>query len=314
MSGAEASSRYHRFSAYLHERFGGPVRKIALDAGFTCPNRDGTISTAGCIFCAPESYAPAAGTSVSVTEQLRAGITRGKKQGVTRFIAYFQAFSNTYGPLEQLRAAYHSVRHFPEIVALAIGTRPDCVTPENMDLIGSYLDRYEVWLELGLQSAHNQTLKKLNRGHTAEDFIRAIEAVRRTPAIKICAHVILGLPGETPDMEATTAQLVARLGLEGVKFHPLHVVKGTVLEQLFDQGGYQPLTVDAYAERVVRFLERIPSTVVVERLTADCPAPWLVAPTWMGDKARVVRTIEELLKKLDTRQGSVYTKTSGPKP
>jgi radical SAM protein (TIGR01212 family) len=307
MSQAAEPSRYYRFSAYLRERFGGPVRKIALDAGFTCPNRDGKISSAGCIFCAPESYAPAAGTQASVTNQLRDGITRNKKQGITRFIAYFQAFSNTYGPLEKLKNAYDSVRQFPEIVGLAIGTRPDCITPEIVGLVGSYTADYEVWLELGLQSAHNATLKKLNRGHTAEDFIHAVEIVRRVPAIKVCAHIILGLPGETPDMETRTARLVAHLGLEGVKFHPLHVVKGTALEQVYGRGEYRPMTRDEYAVRVVHFLAQIPSDVVVERLTADCPAPWLAAPAWMADKAAVVQAIEELLKKLDTRQGSAYT-------
>jgi uncharacterized protein len=298
-------NRYRKFSEYLQSRFGGPVRKVSLDAGFSCPNRDGTLSLSGCVFCAPRSFSPAAGARISIGEQLRRGIERNRTRGAAGCMAYFQPYSNTYAQPGTLRAAYDTIRRFPEVKALAIGTRPDCLEGAVLDLIAEYTREYEVWLELGLQSVHNATLARLNRGHNAEAFFRAAERIRRFPDIKICAHVILGLPGEDEAMEAQTAGALTRQRADGVKLHPLYVVKGTALAQDFYAGRFQPLEQAEYVRRAVSFLERLPSETVIQRLTADCPAELLIGPQWLSEKRAVLHAIDERLEAGNTRQGAL---------
>ncbi len=299
--------RYRGFAAYLRERFGGPTRRVSLAAGFSCPNRDGTLSADGCIFCRPESYTPFRSEPLPpLTEQLAQGIRRGQARGCRFFLAYFQPFSNTYGPLPELKAAYDVVRRFPEVRGLAIGTRPDCVNEEILSLIAGYAPAFEVWMEYGLQSIHDRTLERIHRGHRARDFLEAVALTRRHPVIRICAHVILGLPGETEEQERETAETLARLRLEGVKLHPLHVVSGTSLENEYREGRYQPLSQAEYVRRVVRFLERLWPQTVIQRLTADCAGPLLVAPGWLSDKMKIIRLIQARLEEEDTWQGKYY--------
>jgi len=280
------------------------MRKLCLDAGFACPNRDGRLSRDGCIFCQPRSFSPAlAAEPFSLRQQIRVQSERGRARGVERFMAYFQAYSNTYAPLSVLKAAYDTIRDFPEIQALAVGTRPDCVDEAVLELLAGYTEAYEVWVEYGLQSIHSATLQSLNRGHSAEDFFRAVELTRRHPQLKICVHVILGLPGEEEAQEAETAEVLARLRVEGVKLHPLYVATGTTLEGMYAHDEYQPLTEAEYIRRAVRFLERLSPETVIQRLTADCPPDWLVAPHWLLDKRGVIRGIEQRLEAEDTWQG-----------
>lgn len=297
-----APRRYCAFSAYLRERFGGPVRRISLDAGFSCPNRDGRLSTEGCHFCLPRSYA-SAGAGEPLAAQLNRQLAAGRARGDERFMAYFQAYSNTYAPLERLRAAYDTVRHTPGIVALAVGTRPDCLGEGVLELLAEYTDEFEVWLELGLQSAHDATLAALNRGHDAGAFGRAVDAVRKFPALKLAAHVILGLPGEDETRERTTADALAAWGVDGVKLHPLYVPAGTRLAAQYDAGTVSLLTREEYARRAAGFLERLSARTVILRLSADCPAEVLRAPDWLADKAGVIAAIEHSLEAADAWQG-----------
>lgn len=298
---------YCKFSDYLLSRFGAPVRKLSVDAGFSCPNRDGKISTVGCIFCQPRGFSGQnADPKIPVEEQLRAGIARSRGLKPVYYMAYFQPYTNTYAPLPRLESVYAMIRKFPEIKALAIGTRPDCVDEPIMSLIASYCPEYEVWLEYGLQTVHDPTLQALRRGHTAKDFYRAVELTRKYPDIKICAHVMLGLPGENEDQEQETAKTLARLAVEGVKLHPLHVVKGTAVAEAFAQGNFQPLAEDAYVHRVVGFLEHLRPDTVIQRLTADCPAPWLIAPAWVQTKQKIILAIENHLRSQGTHQGRLY--------
>lgn len=306
-----ARPRYRKFSAYLRERFGVRVGRVPLHAGFACPNRDGSLSVAGCVFCDPKSYSPAADRLRPLEEQLREGIERGRARGVERFMAYFQPYTNTYAPLPQLRRAYDAVRAFPEVAAIAVGTRPDCVDEHVLDLLAEYTRDHEVWVEYGLQSIHDRTLRVLNRGHTAADFLRTVELTRAHPELKVCAHVILGLPGEDQADEAATAEALARLGIEGVKFHPLYVVIGTALAMDYAMGRYAPLTRADYARRVTSFLERLPPAAVIQRLSADCPPDRLLAPAWLNDKREVVAEIEARLEAEDTWQGK---RLGAPRP
>lgn len=301
--------RYRRFSAYLRETYGGRVRKLSLDAGFSCPNRDGSLSHDGCVFCEPEAFSPYAGKRIPLKEQIAQGIRPQNKNNAGGYIAYFQAYTNTYGTLPYLRKTYDTIRGIPQIKILAVGTRPDCIDEEKLALLAEYLDEYDVWIEYGLQSIHDTTLTTINRGHAAEDFFKAVERTQKFPGIRIGAHLILGLPGETLAMEAETARAVAATAIDAVKLHPLHIVKGTALEHTFNAGEYIPLTWQEYVERVVQVLQFLPPQMVIERLTADCPAEQLVAPLWLGDKHAIIHAIEERLKELDTRQGASYKDT-----
>lgn len=300
------TTRYRSFSAHLREIFGCRVQKITIDAGLTCPNRDGTVGTGGCIYC----NARGSGTGdfargLSVADQIRRGkAAMAKRYKARRFIAYFQSFSNTYAPLDRLRELYDAAMADPAVVGLSIGTRPDCVDGPTLDLIEGYARRPGrlVWIEYGLQSASDQTLARINRGHDLACFRRAV-ADTRGRGIRICAHVILGLPGEGRQEMIATAEELARLGLDGIKLHLLYVIRDTPLETLYRRGDYVPLGPDEYAERVCDVLERLPAGMVIQRLTGDPHPEELVAPAWALEKGRSLAAIQAALARRDTRQG-----------
>ncbi len=302
---APAAKRYHDFKSYLRNAFGARVAKLPIDAGFTCPNRDGRSGTGGCIFCDGRGSAlRRAGPLPSVTEQLTAMRERYVRHGAERFIPYFQTFTNTDAPLERLRALWDEAVGFsPDVVGLAVGTRPDCVPDATLDLLASYGSRVRVHLELGLQSAHPRTIARINRGHTLEQFD---DAVRRAAArgIEVVAHVMLGLPGETPAMMRETARALAALPIAGLKIHALLVLEGTALAEEWRRGGVPLPDLPTYAGWVADFLELIPSGVFVERLTADGYRDVLLAPAWSGSKLAVLNAIERELALRDSRQGS----------
>lgn len=307
--------RYRDFNAYLREIFGERVQKITLDAGLTCPNRDGTLSREGCIYC--DSRGSGTGAMIhqglSIQEQLKRGAEfAGKKYGARKFIAYFQSFSNTYAPLGTLKTLYDQASMHPGVVGLAVGTRPDCVTPEILDLLGSYGNRLLVWLELGLQSAHDATLLQINRGHDAACFDRcAVMAEAR--GLNVCAHVILGLPGETGAMMLETARHLAFLPVKGLKIHALYIVKGAPIAAMYEKGLYRCLAREEYVEVVVDFLEWIPPRVVIQRLTGDPLQSELHSPEWVKDKGIILNLIRERLKEKDTWQGKKFqTFIAGP--
>jgi uncharacterized protein len=296
--------RYSAYRQYLEARFGEKVKRLAINAGLGCPNRDGTLSDQGCVFCRPDSYAPEPGREpVSLAEQISGQMVRAKRKGYKKFIAYFQSYTNTYAPLDKLRNIYDSIRPFPEIVGMNIGTRPDCLTGEIVRLINSYADQYEVWVELGLQSAHDKTLQELNRGHGLPEFLQAVELLRKYPQIKIAAHVILGLPGETESQEQETAEVCRKLHLEGVKIHALYIAKETILARKYSEGKVSVLGREEYVRRVVRFLENLWPQTVIFRLSADCPAHMLLAPSWLLEKQKIIHGILDLLEKENTWQG-----------
>ena len=284
------------------------VYKVSIDAGFSCPNRDGSKSKDGCIYCDNRGFSfNSRIASLPIEEQIAKGIEFGKRRfKAEKFIVYFQAYTNTYAPLEVLKKKYDSIRKFEEVVGISIGTRPDCINEEILDLIESYTSDYEVWIEYGLQSILNKTLEFINRGHVYEDFLEAVSLTRKRKNIKICVHVIIGLPHETERNILETAEVVGRLKLDGIKIHPLHIIKGTNLEEIYKKGQYKPLELDAYVNLAVGFLERIWSDTVIQRITADCPREFLIAPMWIVDKNKVLGRIEEKLLQINAFQGRLY--------
>ena len=298
---------YRDLNTYLRERFGGRVQKVTLDAGLTCPNRDDRVGVGGCLYCnARGSGTGAWNRGLSITEQLQEGMTRlGRRYGASRFIGYFQSFSNTYASLETLRTLYDEALAFPEVVGLSIGTRPDCLSPEILDLLADIARERLLWLELGLQSANDATLKLINRGHDAACFSRAVTAAAAR-GLEVVAHVILGLPGEGPAEIAATARYLGGVPLHGVKIHLLYVIRGSGLERLYREGRYRPLEEDEYVGQVADFLEMLPPHLVIHRLTGDPHPEELVAPVWCRDKSRVLRGIREELARRGSRQGKAW--------
>jgi uncharacterized protein len=300
---------YRDLNSYLKGRFGERVQKITLDAGLTCPNRDGRVGTGGCLYC----NARGSGTGAwvrgqGITTQIETGIARlTRRYGASKFIAYFQSFSNTYAPTARLRELYDAALAFPQVVGLSVGTRPDCLPDEVLDLLAGYARDRLVWLELGLQSAHDATLQKINRGHDVACFTEA--ATRAADrGVKVIAHVILGLPGEGPQEMAATAEYLGRLPLQGVKIHLLYVVKGSDLVCLHQRGEYTCLTEEQYVSLVVDFIERLPVYPVIHRLTGDPHPEELVAPAWCLDKARILHLLRQEFIRRGTCQGSRFLK------
>jgi radical SAM protein (TIGR01212 family) len=301
---------YYKFSDYLKKRFGCRVHKITVDAGFSCPNIDGTLSKNGCIFCDNYSFSPPVRTkNIPLTKQIEEGIEYGKRRyKAEKFIVYFQPYSNTYAPVDILKERYDVAKNFPDIVGISIGTRPDCIDEEKLSLIQGYTERYEVWIEYGLQSIHDRTLKLINRNHTYIDFLKAVERTKGRN-IKICAHIIIGLPGETKEDILETAKECGRLKLDGIKIHPLYIVKGTALEKMFNSGKYQPLGFDRYIEIAAEFIGYLPPETVIHRFTADCPEEVLVGPLWIREKQKIIRCLEEYMLGKGLFQGYLLANT-----
>jgi radical SAM protein (TIGR01212 family) len=299
--------RYNDLNSYLRNLHGCRVQKITIDAGLTCPNRDGSISSGGCIYCNTRGSGTGAhANGLTVAHQLRNGKkSLSKRYKAKKFIAYFQSFSNTYAPLHQLRHLYEEALAVDDIVGLSIGTRPDCVDDPVLDLLQNYAKQHLVWIEYGLQSASDATLAFINRGHDVQCFRDAVKKTKNR-GIKICAHVILGLPHETRRDMLHTAGTIARLGLDGVKLHLLYVVKGTRLETFYQQGGFKCLEQKEYVDLVCDFLERIPFEIVVQRLTGDPHRPELAAPAWSLKKPETLKLIQKTLEERDSWQGKYF--------
>lgn len=312
--------RYHAFGQYLRRRFGHRVHKITLHAGMTCPNRDGTRGVGGCTFCNNTGFSPAARLEPgAIRAQMLAGMEAARRRvRATRFIAYFQAFSNTHAPVEHLARLYDEAWCSPDVVGLSVGTRPDCVDPAKIDLLAEHTRRGEVWIEYGLQTSHDTTQQILNRCHTYAEFERAVEMTAGR-GIRICVHTILGLPGETPEMMLETHRRLAELPIDGIKIHLLHVMRDTVMEGQYRRGDIALLSRDGFVSLVCDVLEVLPPTYVIQRMHADAPADVLVAPDWCLDKAGVLHDIRAELVRRDTWQGkmrgsSLQDLAPSPKP
>jgi len=305
-----AMKRYRDYNSYLREIFGERVQKIPLDAGFTCPNRDGTVSRGGCIYC--DRRGSGSGALTERGESLDEQIVRGmnwarRKYGASRYIAYFQSFTNTYGPVSRLRELYDRALNREGVVGLSVGTRPDCVNEAVLELLADYKEEFLVWLELGLQSAHDSTLRQINRGHDVACFDRAVVAAH-AKGLNVCGHVILGLPGETREMMMETARHLGELAVHGVKIHGLYVVEGTPLAQIHARGKYRCLEREEYVNLALDFLEWLPPAMVVQRLTGDPMPAELVAPLWMREKSKILNLMKKRFEERDSFQGKRLVK------
>lgn len=302
--------RYRDFNNYLKEIFGERIQKIPLDAGLNCPNRDGTISDKGCIFCDGRGSGTGAliNKGLSIDEQVAdAKDFLRKRYKAAKFMAYFQSFSNTYAPVSRLKALYDQAMAHDDVVGLSVATRPDCVNEDIFKLLSSYKKDRLVWIEFGLQSAHDKTLRFINRGHDAACFKQSVIAADEY-GLNVCAHVILGLPGEDRDMMLQTARFVSSLPIQGIKIHLLYVVKGTRLSELYSKGDFRCLDQKEYVELVSDFLELLPPDMVIQRLTGDPVKSELLAPLWAREKAKTLIMINEMLERKNTWQGRCYRK------
>jgi len=294
---------YKTLNTILRERFGVRVQKITLDAGLTCPHR-GSDRKGGCIYCnAQGSGTGAQGRGISLKEQIEEQMQAMKRRYKAKaFIAYFQSFSNTHAPLDELKTIYDTILPYPEIKGLAIGTRPDCIDEDKLMLIESYTPERLVWMEYGLQSAKDETLLRINRGHNVRTFIDAVTLTSHFN-LRQCAHVIIGLPGEDMDDYLFTAQLISSLPITDIKLHLLYVVKDTPLETMYRLGEYTPLSQKEYVQAVAQFVAHLREDIVIQRITGDPHADELVEPKWALDKGTVRRAIHEELASSDIIQG-----------
>lgn len=291
---------YKTLNQHYREKFGCKVYKLSIDGGFTCPNRDGTLGCGGCIFCTGSGSGEFAqdylGDIAAQLEKAKA-LVEGKNRG-GKYIAYFQSFTGTYAPVEELRAKYLAAIAPADIVGLAIGTRPDCLPPAAVELLREINKIKPVSIELGLQTIHEETVRYIRRGYPTEVYDDAVTRLREA-GLEVVTHIILGLPGETPEMAAETTRRAVQAGTHGVKFHLLHVMRGTDLEKEFQKGKFSCLTMEEYGDMLALCIKELPDSVVVHRITGDGAKRDLVAPLWSGDKKRVLNYLNSRLQRLE---------------
>ncbi len=305
----------YRFRDFLREKFPYPVRKIGLHTRSGCPHRKNRFGTGGCVYCYNPGFSTIDSAATGVEKQLRNGIESARRHGFNgKFIAYFQTESNTYADIEQLQAWWRTIDLFPDdVVGLSIGTRPDCIDEPVLALLAEFAERYTVWLELGLQSAHDRTLELIERGHDVASFDHAVKMVQQWPAIYLCAHIILGLPGESIDDMRQTIHHLNRLRVHGTKLHHLQVVKNTKLADWYHTGSVNVMTADQYVDLLVELLPEIDEHIVIHRLVGDIRDDLLIAPRWEVPKVRVIQIVEEMLRTKGLKQGSRWHHYSSDK-
>jgi len=304
---ADKVTRYNPLSGYLKKRYGQKVFKVTIDSHLTCPNRDGAIGYGGCSYCDPSTLVPEdfKGRTLSVDEQLRAGMERVRRRhGAERFIAYFQVNTNTHAPIGELKKLYEQAL-VPDVAAIAVSTRPDCLSEDVLDLLCWLKTKKHLWLELGLQSANDATLALINRGHTKADFEGAAKRAAQR-GLDVCAHIIIGLPGEGEKDALETTSFLNGLPIKGIKFHQLQIVRGTALEALWNKGEVRTQSLEEYASVMVKCIERLRGDIIIHRLCGDVPRQFLVAPVWGRSKFEVIEKITGLMKEQGTHQGALY--------
>ena len=295
-------------NSHLKRKYGKKLYKLSVDGGFTCPNRDGTIGCGGCIFCSGEGsgeFAEKDGDVLQQLERAKARVERKNRGG--GYIAYFQAFTNTYAPAERLRKLYYEAISPPEINVLSVATRPDCIPDDTMELLAEVNRIKPVWVELGLQTVKEETVKYIRRGYGNDVFDDAVRRLKEA-GIEVIVHMILGLPGESANDMVETAEYIGRSGADGIKLQLLHVLKGTDLEKEYLAGKFDCLSLSEYTDIVIECLKVLPPEMVIHRITGDGPKWELIAPEWSGDKKRVLNFMNKALRDRNVRQGENYIK------
>lgn len=315
--------RFNAYSNYFKKAFGERVQKVTIDAGFTCPNRDGSKGIGGCTYCNNDAFNPSyCVPDKTITQQINEGIEFHEKRyrRANKFLAYFQAYSNTYAPLKKLKTIYDEALSIPGITGLVIGTRPDCIDDEKLEYFQELSEKYYIILEYGIESTNNDTLKKINRGHTFEEAIKALQKTKQY-GIKTGAHFIFGLPGESKEYSLSKAKTISSLPLDTVKFHQLQIIKGTAMEKEYKEhpGKFTFFELPEYIDFFIRFLERLNPKFVVERFAGEVPPRFLAGPGWgLIRNDQIINKFEKRLEELDTYQGRLFEKpdsnsTNNPK-
>ncbi len=305
--------RFNAYSDYFRKLFGERVQKVSVNAGFTCPNRDGTKSTGGCTYCTNDAFSPSyCKPEKSVSTQIAEGILFHKRRyrKASLYLAYFQSYSNTYAPLERLRGLYEEALKHPGVTGIIIGTRPDCVDEEKLAYLEELSRKYYVAIEYGIESCYDASLRRINRAHTFADSVNAVKLTAKY-GINTGAHLIFGLPGESREEMLAEADIISELPLTTVKFHQLQIIKGTVLEKeyLADPSVFQLFSWDEYLDFIITFLERFNPDIVVERFTGEAPPRFLTVATWGKKRTdQITGLIENKLEELNTWQGRLFNK------
>ena len=299
-----AGLRYYAYNFHLRQKFGRRVQRVSIDAKFTCPNVDGTVAIGGCTFCDNRSFSPSRRVPrQDILDQIDDGIKRLKRRYTCDdFMAYFQPATNTYAPVERLRSVYEQALSHPQVVAMAIGTRSDCVPDDVLDLLQEMATRTYLTVEFGMQTMHDRSLDWMNRGHHHDSFVDAVERSRGR-GFEVCAHVIFGLPGESHENMLATVRELVRLRVDAVKLHNLYAVKNTPLAEQVQQGEVTLMERDAYIRVLVEALELLPASTIVERISGEAPPDYFVAPSWCLDKPAVRQALQHELEQRDTWQG-----------
>jgi uncharacterized protein len=305
--------RFNSYAEYFRLQFGERVQKLSIDAGSTCPNRDGAISTGGCTYCNNDAFNPSyCQPGKTITKQLEEGIEfhLRRYRRATKYLAYFQTYSNTYGPIDSLKKQYNEALTYPGVIGLVIGTRPDCIDDEKRSYLKELSQKHYIIVEYGIESCYNKTLKIINRGHTFEQSIAAIEKTAAL-GVKCGAHIIFGLPGESREEMLEQASILSKLPLDNIKFHQLQIIKDTAMEKQYlkDPSFFNLFTLEEYVDFIVRFLEKLNPAFVVERFTGEVPPRFLTSPNWgLLRNDQIVIMIEKELEKRNIWQGKLFGK------
>ncbi|MDO4569173.1 MAG: TIGR01212 family radical SAM protein [Planctomycetia bacterium] len=296
---------YRDLSHYYRDIFGCKCHKLCVDGGFTCPNRDGKCGRGGCIFCGPRGagdFISASGIRNQIDDAMKKAVRKHKAE---KFVVYFQNYTNTYAPVEELEQKYDSALIYDSIVGLAIGTRPDCIDEEVAKLLSKYRKNYRVWVELGLQTSDDKTAQRINRGYPSVVFSRAVEVLRRHD-IDVVTHLLFGLPGETRAHMEKTVEFVTRHDIQGVKIHSLYIQRDAPLEKMYERGEFEPISLSEFVDWAIYALTHFPPHWVIHRLTGECARESLIAPEWVLQKAAILLEIQRVMEERNLRQGSEF--------
>jgi radical SAM protein (TIGR01212 family) len=299
--------RYNTYSHYLKMRYGERIQKVTVDAGFTCPNRDGTVASGGCTYCNNESFNPGYNSAAkSISQQISEGTEFLKRRyKAKKYVVYFQPYSNTYASLDKLKRMYEEALAHPDVIGLTIGTRPDCVDESKISYLSELAKEYDITIEYGLESISDDSLKKINRGHDFQTYLDALE-ITAGRGIKICTHIIIGFPWEDEELWYTEADVLSELAIDFLKIHQLHIVRDTAMARQYAKQPFKMLGYEEYISILAGFLEHLNPEIIIQRLFGEAPLHTLLAPKWGKRNSEAIQRLEKELNRRNTWQGKIY--------